>query len=100
MLEIAKAKGKLAAQYKFKKGDKIIAFDGFTAEDSLDFLFYDSKSSFTVRLISDGRERTVKVDKAEDESLNLTFKENDKIRTCQNKCLYFLLCRPNGRRYA
>ncbi len=88
MLEIAKAKGKLAAQYKFKKGDKIIAFDGFTAEDSLDFLFYDSKSSFTVRLISDGRERTVKVDKAEDESLNLTFKENDKIRTCQNKCIF------------
>lgn len=88
MLEIAKAKGKLAAQYKFKKGDKIIAFDGFTAEDSLDYLFYDSKSSFTVRLISDGRERTVKVDKAEDESLNLTFKENDKIRTCQNKCIF------------
>lgn len=89
MLEIAKAKGKLAAEYKLKKGDKIVAFDGFAAEDSLDYLFYDSKSSFTVSLLSsDGKERTVKVDKKEDESLNLTFKENDKIRTCRNKCIF------------
>ncbi len=89
MLKIAKAKGKLAAEYKLKKGDKIVAFDGYAAEDSLDYLFYDSKSSFTVSLLSsDGKERTVKVDKKEEESLNLTFKENDKIRTCQNKCIF------------
>ncbi len=89
MLEIAKAKGKLAAKYQFKKGDKITAFDGFTAEDSLDYLYYDSKPSFTVSLISaDGSERTVKVDKPEDESLNLVFKENEKIRTCRNKCIF------------
>ena len=89
MLEISKAKGKLASKYKFKKGDKITAFDGFVAEDSLDYLYYDSKLSFTVSLISaDGSERTVKVDKPEDESLNLTFKDNEKIRTCQNKCIF------------
>ena len=89
MLEIAKAKGALAAKYKFKKGDKITAFDGFTAVDTLDYLYYDSKPSFTVSLISaDGSVRTVKVDKPEDESLNLTFKDNDKIRTCHNKCIF------------
>ncbi|MDE7265459.1 MAG: radical SAM protein, partial [Clostridia bacterium] len=89
MLEIAKAKGALAKKYKFKKGDKITAFDGFTAEDTLDYLFYDSKPSFTVSVISpDGIKRTVKVDKPEDESLNLTFKQNDKIRTCRNKCIF------------
>lgn len=89
MLEIAKAKGALAAKYKFKKGDKITAFDGFPAEDSLDYLFYDSKPSFTVSLISaDGNERTVNVDKPEDESLNLIFKDSEKIRTCRNKCIF------------
>ncbi|MDE7452997.1 MAG: DUF512 domain-containing protein [Clostridia bacterium] len=89
MLEIAKAKGKLAAKYNLKKGDKIIAFDGFKAEDTLDYLYYDNLPSFTVSLISaDSKEHTVKIDKPEDESLNLVFKDNEKIRTCRNNCIF------------
>ncbi|MDE5942629.1 MAG: DUF512 domain-containing protein [Clostridia bacterium] len=89
MLEIVKASGALAKKYNFKKGDKITAFDGFTAEDTLDYLFYDSKPSFTVSVVSsNGSERTVKVNKPEDESLDLAFKDNEKIRTCHNKCIF------------
>ena len=36
MLEIAKAKGKLAAQYKFKKGDKIIYKNYSTTDVKID----------------------------------------------------------------
>lgn len=89
MLEIVRAKGRLAKKYGFKKGDKILRFDGFEAVDSLDYLFYDSKPNFTVTLLnSDGGERIIEVVKDEEESLNLTFKIQDKIRTCRNKCVF------------
>ena len=89
MLEIVRAKGRLAKKYGFKKGDKILRFDGFEAADSLDYLFYDSKPNFTVTLLkADGSERTIQVEKDEEESLNLTFKNQDKIRTCHNKCIF------------
>ncbi|MDE5722218.1 MAG: DUF512 domain-containing protein [Clostridia bacterium] len=89
MLEIVRAKGRLAKKYGFKKGDKILRFDGFEAVDSLDYLFYDSKTAFTVT-VSDGngKERTLEIEKDEDESLNLTFKDKEKIRTCRNKCVF------------
>lgn len=89
MLEITSAKGAPAKKYKLKKGDKILAFDGFAAEDSLDYLFYDGKESFTMTVKrAGGEERVISVEKAEYESLNLTFKSADKIRTCRNSCLF------------
>ena len=39
MLEIISAKSGLAKKYKIKKGDKILGFDGYEAEDVLDYLF-------------------------------------------------------------
>lgn len=88
MLEILSAKGAAAKKYGLKKGVKIISFDGFGAVDDLDYLFYDSKPTFTMSVVGkDGVERTFKVDKGE-ESLNLTFKKNDVLRTCTNKCVF------------
>ncbi len=89
MLEIISAKGKLAYKYKLKKGDIITRFDGFDAEDTLDYVFYDSKSSFVMTVKNaDGTEREIEVEKPEDESLNLIFKRDEKIRTCCNHCIF------------
>ncbi|MDE6441434.1 MAG: DUF512 domain-containing protein [Clostridia bacterium] len=88
MLEII-ARGKLAKRFKLNMGDKILAFDGYPAEDELDYIYYDSKSSFKM-LVADkgGTKREVEITKPEDESLGLVLKKNEKIRTCHNKCMF------------
>jgi putative radical SAM enzyme (TIGR03279 family) len=90
MLEILSAKGNFAKKYKLKKGDKITHFDGFEAEDdTLDYIFYDSKDKFSMRVLgADGTIRDIDVEKPEDESMNLVFKREDKIRTCHNHCIF------------
>lgn len=89
MLEITGVKGSTAKKYNLKKGDKIVSFDGFPANDSLDYLYYDSKAHFTLTVKNAaGVERVITVDKPEDESLELTFTESGKIRTCRNKCIF------------
>lgn len=89
MLEIVRAKSKLAKKYNLKKGDKIVGFDGYPAADSLDYLYYDSKPCFTLTVqTAGGGERTAKIEKSGEESLGLTFKDDGKIRTCRNKCLF------------
>ena len=100
MLEILSANGSLAKKYKLKKGEIITAFDGFTAEDELDYVFYDSKSSFTISVKgADGAERRIDILKPEYESLNLTFVKRDKINTCHNNCVFcFVDQMPAGMR--
>lgn len=89
MLEIISAKGRLAKKYNLKKGDTILGFDGIKAEDTLDYIYNDSKSHFTMLVKSqNGTEREISVEKSEDESLNLTFNGDGKIKTCQNKCIF------------
>ena len=89
MLEIVAAKSRLAKRYKLKKGDIILSFDGIEAEDTLDYIFNDSKTYFKMLVKSaDGAEREIIVEKDENESLNLTFKDEEKIKTCHNKCIF------------
>ena len=89
MLEIISAKGALALKYNLKKGDKILAFDGYKAVDSLDYIYYDSRADFKLSVLSpDGVTREIDVKKGEDESLNLEFKPDEIIRTCRNSCIF------------
>lgn len=88
MLEIYSAKSKLAKKYDLKKGDKILSFDGYEAVDSLDYTFYDSQSTFTMRVLAKSGERDINVKKDENESFDLVFKDNEKIRTCHNHCMF------------
>ena len=89
MLEIVSAKSRLAKKHNLKKGDIILSFDGIRAEDTLDYIFNDSKSHFKMSVKSaDGTEREIFVEKDEDESLNLTFKDEGTIKTCHNKCIF------------
>ena len=89
MLEIVSAHGGLAKKYKIHKGDRILAFDWYKAEDELDYIYYDSKPSFKI-LLADSKDnrREIAIEKSEDESLNLVFKKAEKIRTCRNKCMF------------
>ncbi len=89
MLEIISARGGLAKKYKLKKGVKILSFDNEEAEDALDYIFYDGKSEFSMRVQDkDGSERELNISKNECESLNLTFNDSGKIRTCHNNCIF------------
>ena len=89
MLEIISARGGLAKKYKLKKGVKILSFDNEEAEDALDYIFYDGKSEFSMRVQDkDGSEREFNISKNECESLNLTFNDSGKIRTCHNNCIF------------
>ena len=89
MLEIISCKSSLAKKYVLKKGVKILSFDGFAAEDELDYIFYDSKASFKMIVeLKSGERREIEVEKDEDESLNLAFKKSEKIRTCHNHCIF------------
>ena len=87
MLEIVSAHGGLAKKYKIHKGDRILAFDGYKAEDELDYIYYDSKPSFKI-LLADSKDnrREIAIEKSEDESLNLVFKKTEKIHAVTSVC--------------
>ena len=80
MLKILKVdKNGIGAELGFEKGDAILEFDGFPAVDVLDYTFYDYKECFTVTVLTKDVENvTVEIEKDEDETLGLTF-ENDNL---------------------
>lgn len=97
MLEIRTARGRLAAKYKLKRGEAILAFDGHRAVDNLDYIFYDDMPSFDMTVRGkDGAVREIKVEKKENESLNLTFVPDDSVRTCRNKCIFCFVDQMGG----
>lgn len=102
MLIISKVdKNGIGAELGFEKGDKIKEFDGFEAVDLLDYTYYDYKDNFTITVITkDNEEVKVEIEKDEDETLGLTF-ENDNLdlKTCRNKCIFcFVDQMPKGMR--
>ena len=102
MLIISKVdKNGIGAELVFEKGDVIKEFDGFEAVDLLDYTFYDYKENFTITVLTkDGEEVNVEIEKDEDETLGLTF-ENDNLNllTCHNKCIFcFVDQMPKGMR--
>lgn len=90
-----------ATELGLEKGDAIIKFDGYDAEDVLDYVYYDGQESFSMEVLAKNGERvTVDVDKYPDESLGLTFADDGlKIRTCLNDCIFcFVRQMPKGMR--
>lgn len=99
MLEIVSAAGKLAKKHNLKKGEKILSFNGFEAVDFLDYAFYDNESKFTMEVSGADGVRTEVIEKDEGESLNLSVKSDDGIRTCHNHCVFcFVDQMPEGMR--
>ena len=90
MLKIKEVeKGSLGEEIGLKAGDEILSFNGFDAEDILDYMFYDGEDGFSVTVRQSDGTFTCDVVKDEDETLGLTF-ENDnlEIKTCHNDCIF------------
>lgn len=102
MLKITKVKrNSIGAEIGLEVGDCIVGFDGHTAEDELDYLYYCSLESFTmtVKDHKTGEEVESEIEKDEDEDLGLEFEKNAKIRTCHNRCVFcFVDQMPKGMR--
>ncbi len=84
-----------------EKGDAIESFNGYKAEDLLDYLYFNGEEEFSMTIkCKDGETSTVYVEKDYDESLGLTFEDDNlKIKKCQNKCIFcFVDQMPKGMR--
>lgn len=90
MLKIKNVKkGSLGEEIGLKKGDEILSFNGFEAEDILDYLFYDDEEKFNLTVKQSDGTFDCEVEKDEDETLGLTFEsDNLDIKTCRNDCIF------------
>jgi len=101
MLKIAKVRKKGLGYYLgLEKGDEILAFDGVDCIDELDYAYVLSATSFSMTVKGkDGEVVEVQVEKEEDETLDVEFEPQEKIRTCHNHCLFcFVDQMPKGMR--
>ncbi len=102
MLKITKVKRKsIAKALGLEVGDEISSFDGFAAQDELDYLYYCNESSFTMTVKDhrSGEENRISVDKEEGEDLGLEFAKTTSLRTCHNRCVFcFVDQMPKGMR--
>ncbi len=81
-------------------GDKILAFDGYEVVDILDYLYYDEQESFVMQVEHKGEICECEVEKYQDESLGLSFvDDNLSIKCCHNNCIFcFVSQMPKGMR--
>ena len=101
MLKISKVyKNSIASELGIRKGDEVLAFDGFDAVDVLDYLYYDNQQFFILTVKSNKEEIDFEIEKTDDESLGLEFEsDNLQVKTCYNKCLFcFVDQMPKGMR--
>ena len=74
MLTISKVyKNGVAYELGIKKGDIILAFDGFDVVDILDYVYYDSQTEFTITVKTKQEVIDFDIEKDEFESLGLEF---------------------------
>lgn len=82
-------KRSLGEEIGLKVGDKILSFDGYEAEDILDYIYYDASEAFTLTVEQDDGVSSCEIEKDPDESLGLTFvSDNLDIKTCRNDCIF------------
>ncbi len=102
MLKISEVEKKsIASELKIKAGWTLVEFDGNPVVDIIDYLYYDSKEYFTMRLLDNrNREIIFEVEKDEDETLGFVFEDDGmSIKTCHNKCIFcFVDQMPKGMR--
>ena len=79
--EIAKRQG-------FKLGDDVLRIGGYKMVDELDYLYYDNEKKFSVDILRDGKEHTIKVHKKDGQSLGLEFAIDMNPVVCKNKCIF------------
>lgn len=89
MLKITKVKRRsLAKDLGLQVGDMITEIEGYPADDELDYIFYSSRPSFTIKVKDDKQESILKIEKDDDEDLGIEFEPVTKMRTCHNHCVF------------
>lgn len=85
-----------------KKGWSVVGFNGQTAQDILDYEFFDSQEYFSVSFDTPSGQMTFDVQKDADESLGFEFEECcylSEPRPCRNNCIFcFVSQLPKGMR--
>ena len=85
-----------------KGGDKILTINGNEIIDVLDYRFYQDEKRLKVEIeTSEGKVKTIRINKGEYEELGLEFESYlmDEQRSCKNKCIFcFIDQLPHGMR--
>ncbi|MBE6650447.1 MAG: DUF512 domain-containing protein [Ruminococcaceae bacterium] len=89
--------GSYADKKGIKAGEKLVAVNGHTIRDILDYRFYICEKTVTVSL--DTRDVTIKKDEYDDIGLEFETYLMDKQESCRNKCIFcFIDQNPHGMR--
>ncbi len=93
--------GSPAARARIAAGDTLVAINGRPIEDVLDYRFYIPDTRLKLTILSGGKQRTVRLKKAEFEEIGLEFSTYlmDEQHSCRNKCIFcFIDQLPPGMR--
>jgi len=96
---VAITAGSLAEHAGLRIGDRLLTINGRPVRDCVDFLYLSADDALVLEAQSpDGRRRTLRIAKAEDDDLGLT-PAPDPIRRCSNRCVFcFVDQLPRGLR--
>ncbi len=93
--------GSLAERKGVLSGDLLLSINSNEIDDVLDYRFHIVNKRLKLRLLRDGKERTVTLRKQEQEDIGLDFDTYlmDKQQSCRNKCIFcFIDQLPKGLR--
>ncbi|MBO4962517.1 MAG: DUF512 domain-containing protein [Clostridia bacterium] len=101
MLEVSFVdKNSVAEELNIKVGDILLEYNGQKIVDILDYYFLEGQESFTLKVKSKGVEQEYFIEKDYDETLGLSFKDDNlNLKICRNNCIfYFVAQMPRGLR--
>ncbi len=101
MLEIASVeKGSIAEELGLERGDKILSVNGYKVKDFIDLVYMDGESELLLEIYTkDGEKVEVEIEKDEFEPLGIEIADEDRIKSCKNKCVFcFVDQLPKGMR--
>ncbi len=88
---------KIAKRFGFKVGDELIALGGYSVEDELDYLYYDTENEFTADILRNGKRKAIKVRKTQPLGLEIDWEMRPAV--CKNHCIFcFVDQLPEGMR--
>jgi putative radical SAM enzyme (TIGR03279 family) len=100
VIDVVRA-GSLADKVGLRAGDRVIAIDGHTLNDAVDFQFYAAEERIALEAARGDEQLTFQIDKHPDEDLGIDFQAAafDGIKACNNACFFcFLKGNPRGMR--
>jgi putative radical SAM enzyme (TIGR03279 family) len=93
--------GSLADEIGLLPGDRVVAIDGNTLQDAVDFQFHAAEESIALEVVRGEQPYVFEIEKHPDEDLGIDFQDAafDGVRICNNACFFcFLKGNPKGMR--